>query len=82
MILLRLFVIAFNVAVVTYLVYRMLQVARTPMVRARKIIILGTGVFLLLVPFAMFLKIMLPSMQYFLLYPVAVSLFLYLLRHE
>lgn len=80
MILLRFLLIAFNVAVVTYLIYRLLQIGKEPMQRWKKLIIIVAGVLLLLAPFAMFFRIMAPSMQYFLIYPVAVSLFLYLVR--
>lgn len=80
MILLRFLLIAFNVAVVTYLIYRLLQIGKEPMERWKKTIIIVAGVLLLLAPFAMFFRIMVPSMQYFLIYPVAVSLFLYLIR--
>jgi hypothetical protein len=81
MILFRLFVIAFNVVVVTYLIYRLLQVIKWPGRQSKKGVIIAAGILLLLVPFAMFFKVMPASMQYFLLYPVAVSLFLYLIRN-
>lgn len=81
MIFLRFFILAFNVAAVTYLIYRLFQVMREPAIPAgRKIIIATAGVLLLLVPFAMFAGVMRPTMQYFLLYPVALSLFIYLIR--
>lgn len=82
MIILRLLVLAFNVVIVTYLVYRMIQVAKLPLPKTKKVPIIGTGIFLLIVPFSFFLNIMPPSMLYFLLYPVAVSLFVYLIREE
>jgi hypothetical protein len=80
MIFLRLFVIAFNIAVVTYLVYRLFQVSKQPIKPAQKGIIIAAGILLLIVPFAMFLRIMPASPQYFLIYPAAVSLFIYLIR--
>jgi hypothetical protein len=80
MIFIRLFVIAFNIAVVTYLVYRLFQVSKQPIKPSQKAIIIVAGVLLLIAPFAMFLKIMPASPQYFLIYPAAVSLFIYLIR--
>jgi len=81
MVILRLLLIAFNVAVVTYLVYRMFQVIKDPyMTQGRKTLIVVTGVVLLLAPFSMFFGIMNASFLYFMIYPVALSLFLYLIR--
>lgn len=81
MVILRLLLIAFNVAVVTYLVYRMFQVIKDPyMTQGRKTLIVVTGVVLLLSPFSMFFGIMNASFLYFMIYPVAISLFLYLIR--
>ena len=80
MILLRLFVMAFNVAVVSFLIYRMLQVYKGPMERSRKTIILAGGIILLLAPLGMFFRIFGPTPSYFLIYPVAISLFLYLTK--
>ncbi len=80
MVLLRLFLIAFNVLVVTYLVYRLFIVIQEPIVRWKKILIVTAGLLLLFSPFSMFFTIFRPSMQYFLIYPVAIALFLYLIR--
>lgn len=80
MILLRLFLLVFNVAVVTFLVYRMLEVARKPMERSKKIVIIASGILLLLAPVGIFVHIFAPTAQYFVIYPVAISLFLYLSR--
>ncbi len=77
---LRLLLVVFNVAVVTFLIYRMLAVAKQPMERSKKIIIITGGIILLLAPFGMFFGIFLPSPQYFFVYPVAISLFLYLTK--
>lgn len=80
MILLRFFLVVFNVAVVTFLIYRMLAVAREPMERSRKALIFTGGTLLLLVPFGIFFGIFTPAPQYFIIYPVAISLFLYLTK--
>ena len=80
MILLRLLLVVFNVAVATFLIYRMLIVAKEPMERSKKVIIFTGGILLLLAPFRMFLGIFVPTFQYFIIYPVAISLFLYLTK--
>jgi uncharacterized protein with PQ loop repeat len=80
MIALRLLLVVFNVAVVTFLIYRMLAVAKQSMERSKKVVIVTGGVILLLAPVGMFVGIFAPSPQYFLIYPVAISLFLYLTK--
>ena len=81
MVILRLLLIAFNVAVVTYLVYRMFQVIKDPdLPQGRKTLIVVAGILLLLAPFSMFFGIMNASFLYFMIYPVAISLFLFLIR--
>jgi hypothetical protein len=80
MILLRILVIAFNVAVVTFLVYRMIQVIKLPMQRSKKTIIIISGIILLLAPMGIFLRFFAPTFQYFLIYPAAIGLYLYMIR--
>ncbi len=77
---LRIFLLAFNVAIVTYLIYRMLQIYRSnDLQKGWKI---GIGIFLLLVPMTMLIGIIRPSPVYLLLFPVAISLHLYLIRNS
>lgn len=77
---LRVLLLAFNVAIVTYLIYRMLQIYRSDdLKKGWKI---GIGIFLLLVPITMVIGIVRPSPVYMLLYPVAISLHLYLIRNS
>lgn len=80
MILLRFLLLVFNVAVVAFLIFRMLEVVRQPMERAKKVMIIVGGVLLLLAPFGMFIGIFLPTPQYFLIYPIAIGLFIYLTK--
>lgn len=80
MLLLRFLVTAFNVAVVGFLVYRMLQVARVPMQGWKKIFIVTGGLILLFAPLGIFLRFFIPSYQYFLIYPVAIALYLFMIR--
>lgn len=82
MIILRFLVLLFNVGVITYLIYRMFTLYRQPQTKSRKGVILTAGILLLLAPFAMLFRIIPFTMLYFLIYPVAVSLFIYLIREE
>ena len=80
MVALRFLLIVFNVAVVTFLIYRVLAVAKQPIEKSKKILIITGGCLLLLAPFGMFFGIFGASPQYFIIYPVAISLFLYLTK--
>jgi hypothetical protein len=80
MVLLRFILIAFNVVVVTYLVYRLFIVIQEPVGRWKKILVVTAGLLLLFSPFSIFFGIFRPTLQYFLIYPVAIALFLYLIR--
>jgi hypothetical protein len=80
MILIRFLITAFNVAIITFLIYRMLIVFKEPMDRSKKTMILLGGIILLLVPIGIFLRFFGASPQYFVVYPVAVVLFLYLTK--
>jgi hypothetical protein len=80
MIVLRFLLIAFNVAVVTFLIYRMTMVIQQPMEKSKKALILVGGIMLLLAPLGIFMKIFIPTFQYFIIYPVAIALFLYLTK--
>ena len=77
---LRILLIVFNVAVVTFLIYRLLTVLKIPMESSKKILIVVGAVLLLLAPLGIFIGIFAPTFQYFLIYPVAISLFLYLTK--
>lgn len=80
MVALRFFLILFNVAVVTFLVYKIVMVINQPVERSRKIMVVLGGILLLLAPIGIFIGIFAPTFQYFLIYPIAISLFLYLTR--
>jgi hypothetical protein len=82
MIFLRFLVLLFNVAVVTFLIYRLFMLAKLPLAKTKKAVILTAGILLLIVPFAFIFRIIPVTMIYFLIYPVAVSLFIYLIREE
>ena len=77
---LRFFLVAFNVAVIAFLVYRMVDVIRRPMERTKKTMILVGGTMLLLAPFGIFFRFFAATPQYFLVYPVAIFMFLYLTK--
>ena len=80
MVALRFLLIVFNVAVVTFLIYRIFAVARQPIEKSKKILIITGGCLLLLAPFGMFFGIFGAYPQYFVVYPVAIALFLYLTK--
>ena len=80
MVILRVLLIAFNVVVVTYLIYRLFIVIQEPMKDWKKTLVLIAGLLLLFAPFSMFFNIFQPNFQYFMIYPIAIVLFLYLIR--
>ncbi len=80
MVVLRILLIVFNVAVVTFLIYRLWIVIQQPMEKSKKILIVVGAVMLLLAPLGIFIGIFRPTFQYFLIYPIAISLFLYLTK--
>ena len=82
MVIVRFLILFFNVAIVTFLIYRMFEVIKQPLPKTKKVPIIGTGIFLLIVPFAFVFRMIPLSTIYFLAYPVAVSLFIYLIREE
>jgi hypothetical protein len=79
MILARFLLLAFNAAVVTFLLYRLLQVYRS--YHERKTWIILIGIILLLLPVTMVIGFIRPTAVYILLYPVAISLYLYLIKN-
>jgi len=80
MAILSLLLIAFNVGVVTYLIYRLFIIIQEPITRWRKALVITAGALLLFAPFSMFFGIFRPTAQYFMIYPIAIVFFLYLIR--
>ncbi len=80
MILIRVLLLAFNVAVVAYLIYRILQIQKSD--NPNKGWIIATSIFLLLIPTTMLMGFIRPTPVYLLLYPVALSLHIYLIRNS
>ena len=78
--LIRIFLVAFNVAIVTYLIYRLLQIYKSD--ASQKGWKIGIGIFLILLPSVMVMGFLRPSPVYMLVYPVAISLHLYLVRNS
>ena len=78
----RFLILFFNVAVVTFLIYRLIGVIKQPMPVTKKAPIIGAGIVLLILPFAFLFRIIPLSTIYFLVYPAAISLFIYLIREE
>ena len=67
----RILLLAFNVGVVTFLIYRLLEVARISIEKSKKIVIVSAGLMLLILPIVMLTGIIRPSPLYLFLYPVA-----------
>lgn len=80
MALLRLLLILFNVLVIAFLIYKMIDVIKRPVERLRKTLILIGGTLLLIAPLGIFFRFFAATPQYFLVYPVAIFLFLYLTK--
>jgi hypothetical protein len=78
--LLRILLLAFNVAIITFLVYRLLQIYKSA--SSRKGLIITGGIFLLLLPVTILVGFVKPSAIYIGLYPVAISLFIYMIGSE
>lgn len=80
MILLRFLVLVFNAAIITFLVYEMFRVAKMPMDATKKRLIIIGGILLLLSPLAAFMRFIPFTFQYFIIYPIALSLYIYLIK--
>ncbi|MEX2230678.1 MAG: hypothetical protein WD824_00850 [Cyclobacteriaceae bacterium] len=77
---LRFVLVVFNVAIISFLVYRMVDVIRRPMEKSKKAMILIGGTLLLLAPLGIFFRFFAATPQYFIVYPVAIFMFLYLTK--
>jgi hypothetical protein len=82
MIILRFLVLLFNVVVITLLVYNMIQLNKKDIPSSKKMVIWFAGGVLLVVPLAIIFRIIPFSIVYLLIYPVAVSFFIYLIRED
>lgn len=82
MVILRFLVLLFNVVVITLLIHRMLQLAKQDIPASRKWVIWVAGTILLISPVAVIFRIIPFSMMFLLAYPIAVALFIYLIREE
>jgi hypothetical protein len=80
MVLLRFVLVVFNVAVISFLIYRMVDVIRRPIEKSKKAMILIGGTLLLLAPLGIFFRFFAATPQYFIVYPVAIFMFLYLTK--
>lgn len=78
MLIIRILLLAFSAAVFTFLIYRLLQIYRSQ--HPQRSLQLLIGIVLLLLPSVVIIGFIKPTWHYLLLYPVAVSLFLYLVR--
>lgn len=77
---LRFVLLVFNVAIISFLIYKMVDVIRRPMEKSKKAMILIGGTLLLLAPLGIFFRFFAATPQYFVIYPVAIFMFLYLTK--
>jgi hypothetical protein len=66
--------------VVIYLIFRMLEVIKLPISSFKKRMIIIGGLILLLAPIGIFFRFFTPTIQYFLIYPAAIALYIYMIR--
>lgn len=78
MVIVRILLLAFNVAAFTYVVYQLLQVYRSQ--HPYKAWIIGIGFLLLIAPVAILAGALRSSPTYLFLYPLALSVFIYFIR--
>lgn len=72
--------LVFNVAIISFLIYKMVDVIRRPMEKSKKAMILIGGTLLLLAPLGIFFRFFAATPQYFVVYPLAIFMFLYLTK--
>ncbi|MEX1238591.1 MAG: hypothetical protein WEB30_02710 [Cyclobacteriaceae bacterium] len=80
MIVIRFVLLVFNVAIISFLIYKMVDVIRRPMEKSKKAMILIGGTLLLLAPLGIFFRFFAATPQYFVVYPLAIFMFLYLTK--
>jgi hypothetical protein len=78
MAILRFLLLVFNVAIISFLIFRMIDVVRRPPEKTKKVMVLVGGALLLLAPLGIFFRFFAATPQYFIIYPVAIFMFLYL----
>jgi hypothetical protein len=79
---LRILILFFNVAVITFLISRMFDVVKQGIPKTKKAVIITAGIFLLIIPVAFIIGIIPLTPTFLLMYPVAVSFFIYLIRES
>ncbi|NOS93789.1 MAG: hypothetical protein HOP30_17875 [Cyclobacteriaceae bacterium] len=77
---LRILLVAFNTAIITYLVYRLVQIYRSE--SSYKAVILIAGIVLLLLPITVLIGFIKPTVIYVLIYPIAIGSFIFLIKSE
>jgi len=77
---LRILLVAFNTAIITYLVYRLVQIYRSG--SSYKVVILIAGILLLLLPITVLIGFIKPTVIYVLIYPIAIASFIFLIKSE
>lgn len=80
MILFRFLLMAFNVGVVGFLIYKMIETSQQRIEPLKKTIFIIGGTVLLLAPLGIFFRFFGATPMYFLVYPIAIFMFLYLTK--
>ena len=80
MILLRFVLLLLNAAAVGFLIYALLKIYERPVSNQKKWPILIGGIILLLLPVTMIFGFLKPTPAYLVIYPIGISLFVYLFR--
>ena len=77
---LRILILFFNVVAITFLVYQMFEVVKRDIPKTKKAAIITAGILLLLIPVAYIFRMIPLTPSYLLIYPIAVSFFVYLIK--
>lgn len=80
MILIRFLVIVFNVLAIGFLLNQVLILIKSDTSKNLKTLLIFGAVILLAVPILMIMRFIPPTMVFFIVYPLGVALYLYLLR--
>jgi hypothetical protein len=77
MIVFRFFIIAFNVAIVAFLIYKMVMMVISAEETSKKVVFIVGATILLLAPLGIFFRFFALTPQYFIVYPIAIIFFMY-----
>ena len=76
----RFFLMVLNAAAVAFMIYELLRIYQQPGNITKRRIVIAAGIFLLLLPVTMIFGFVKPTPVYLVVYPIGISLFVYLSR--